>query len=115
MLKPDILYRADSKPRIAHNSFDVPDVSDGANDTVIRTPLRLTSGSMMGSYGMMMDATAMCVMGFGFLYAFCKKYTWAGITFNLFICGLCFLWCQVYRLYLIWASRDHVYIGNTGP
>jgi len=53
------------------------------------------ANAMMGSYGMMMDATAMCVMGFGFLYAFCRKYTWGGIVFNFFICGLCFLWCQV--------------------
>lgn len=60
-----------------------------------RTIIPATAGHMMGAYGMMMDATAMCVMGFGFLYAFCRKYTWGGISMNFLICGLCFLWCQV--------------------
>lgn len=69
-------------------------LGEGANN---RTRIIIPAGAnaMMGSYGMMMDATAMCVMGFGFLYAFCRKYTWGGIAFNYLICGMCFLWCHV--------------------
>jgi len=66
-----------------------------AGNVTVRKVLPVTAGHMLGSYGMMMDATAMCVLGFGFLYAFCRKYTWGGISMNFFICGLCFLWCQV--------------------
>ncbi|KAL5267485.1 hypothetical protein ACHWQZ_G004497 [Mnemiopsis leidyi] len=67
---------------------------EGENGTK-RVIIPAGANPMMGSYGMMMDATAMCVMGFGFLYAFCRKYSWGGIVFNFLMCGLCFLWCQV--------------------
>ncbi|KAL5249583.1 hypothetical protein ACHWQZ_G018454 [Mnemiopsis leidyi] len=46
-------------------------------------------------YSMYMDASAMCVLGFGMLYTFSKFYVWGGVGLNFFICGFCFLWVNV--------------------
>jgi len=64
-------------------------------------------GTMMDSYGMMMDATAMCVMGFGFLYGFSKFYVWSGIGYNFFLCGFCFMWVCVCKCFInsIWEGH----------
>lgn len=79
-------------------------VDEGGNRRIIPA----AAGHMMGSYGMMMDATAMCVLGFGFLYAFCRRYTWGGITFNFLICGLCFIWCHVCTAIVTSIAEKHL-------
>jgi len=76
-----------------------PDFGEDKVETVrgfkVRTVVSNTWGSGNVGYAMYMDAAAMCVLGFGFLYVFSKYYVWGGVSMNFFICGFCFLWVNV--------------------
>jgi len=74
--------------------FGVDTITKVGNEDV-RTAVENTWASGNVSYSMYMDAAAMCVLGFGFLYVFSKYYVWGGVGMNFFICGFCFLWVNV--------------------
>jgi len=81
---------------------------DSMNNTYgERTVEDPTALNMMSTYGMMMDATAMCVMGFGFLYGFSKFYVWSGIGMNFWLCGFCFMWCCVCKCFITSIFEGH--------
>jgi ammonium transporter Rh len=51
----------------------------------------LTSSAAI-SVLMLQETTVMMIIGFGFLYTLMRRYAWSGISFALFIAGLCGLW-----------------------
>lgn len=81
-------------------AFGADTVKEIAGDNWERVPVGTSFSQGIMAYPMYMDAAAMCVMGFGFLYVFGRYYSLGGVGFNFFICGFCFLWVHVVKSFV---------------